>query len=156
MRMCALSLPSLRVRQPNRQPPGGRALPYHVCVPRIRPGGQFQGGFCHLRTPQNLGQKVLLYSYMPTRGKDERKFWITLLSLNVTLFFLLLSFPLCSSFLERKIGWKELGVNYERKFWIMLLSLNVTLFFLLLSFPLCSSFLERKIGWKSSELLCCG
>ncbi len=38
-----------------------------------------------------------------------------LLSLNVTLFFLLLSFPLCSSFLERKIGWKELGVKDERK-----------------------------------------
>jgi hypothetical protein len=43
---------------------------------------------------------------------------------NVTLFFLLLSFPLCSSFLERKIGWKELGVKDERKFRIMLLSLN--------------------------------
>jgi hypothetical protein len=53
---------------------GGRALPYHVCVPRIKPGGQFQGGFCHLRRRQNLGQKMLLYSYyMPKRGKDERK-----------------------------------------------------------------------------------
>jgi hypothetical protein len=62
---------------------------------------------------------------MPKReAKDERKFWIMLLSLNVTLFFLLLSFPLCLSFLETKIGWKELGVKDERKFRIMLLSLN--------------------------------
>lgn len=37
-----------------------RALLDHVRVPRIRPGGQFRGGICHLRTPQNLGQKVLL------------------------------------------------------------------------------------------------
>ncbi len=39
--------------------------------------------------------------------KDERKFWIMLLSLNVTLSLLLLRFPICLSFLERKIGWKE-------------------------------------------------
>jgi len=67
------ALPCVSASQIGSRRAGGRALPDHVCVPRIRPGGQFQGGFCHLRTPQNLGQKVLLYTYMPRRGKRWKK-----------------------------------------------------------------------------------
>jgi hypothetical protein len=85
---------------------GARALPYHECVPRIRPGGPGWNLPSKDASKPGTEEGAFVFLYAQKGEKMKESSGLCFCHSIVTLFFLLLSFPLCSSFLERK-NWLE-------------------------------------------------